>query len=79
MKEERDRHILSLWTFFVGQIFKPFMDFFCETEVVIKKEENKFMEVGDHYYVDSTGLRTSFLFTEVESERDASARRCRFA
>ena len=49
------------------------MDFFCETEVVIKKEENKFMEAGDHYYVDSTGLRTSFLFTEVESERDASA------
>jgi len=77
LKEERDRHILSLWTFFVGQIFKPFMDFFCETEVVIKKEENKFMEVGDHYYVDSTGLRTLFLFTEVES--DASAGRCRFA
>ena len=28
LKEERDRHILSLWTFFVGQIFKPFMNFF---------------------------------------------------
>ena len=65
--------------FFCGTNFQTFMDFFCEMEVVIKKEENKFMEVGDHYYVDSTGLRTPFLFTEVESERDASAGRCRFA
>jgi len=79
LKEERDRHILSLWTFFVGKFSNPSWTFFCEMEVVIKKEENKFMEVGDHYYVDSTGLRTSFLFTEVESERDASAGRCRFA
>lgn len=46
---------------------------------IVKKEENKVGEVEDHYYVDSTGLRTSFLFTEVESERDASAGRCRFA
>jgi hypothetical protein len=38
---------------------------------IVKKEENKVGEVGNHYYVDSTGLRTSFLFTEVESERDA--------
>ena len=66
--------------FFCGTNFQTLHGlFFCETEVVIKKEENKFMEVGDHYYVDSTGLRTPFLFTEVESERDASARRCRFA
>ena len=65
--------------FFDGTNFQTLHGLFCETEVVIKKEENKFMEVGDHYYVDSTGLRTSFLFTEVESERDASAGRCRFA